>query len=139
MEETYKTKKAEITFKQDKVIINDNARKEHLTRILSSAMWTIYGIFSLLRYMKTGDDFLLWSGFIIGIGHFVILIFNLFITTKNEIEKNDIVNMELKNRFGNKMLAIKLTNHKTRRIHQVDEIYNDLELYISKNFGQSKI
>jgi membrane protein implicated in regulation of membrane protease activity len=48
----------------------------------NSIIWMIFGIFSLLRYLQTGDQFLLWTGLIIGIGHLFIILRSLFKTLK---------------------------------------------------------
>jgi hypothetical protein len=59
MIQTFKVKKGEISFETDKVKISDNSRKQNRIQLFSSAMWTIYGAISVLRYLKTGDQFFL--------------------------------------------------------------------------------
>ena len=46
--------------------------------LVTSAMWIFYGIISIYRYEKVGDDFLYWSGLFILITHGLIFIAFLF-------------------------------------------------------------
>ncbi|HKM45282.1 MAG TPA: hypothetical protein VJY12_07475, partial [Dysgonamonadaceae bacterium] len=64
--QTFKLIKGEISFDRDKIIIVDDAKKQKRLTLTSSIMWTIFWIFSVLRYLKTGDQFLLWTGLVIG-------------------------------------------------------------------------
>lgn len=134
MKQTYKLKNGEISFDDEGIIILDNAKKQYRVRVLSSTLWTFYGISSVLRYMKTGDQFLLWTGLFIGIAHFTILILTFFRSTKNEIKMDDIKSLELKQRFGSNFLDIKLVGNKVRRVNQIDIINHELKQYIETNF-----
>src|SRR5665647_1640014 len=100
MKQTFKLKKGEILFYDDKIIIKDDAKKQRNLTLLSSSMWTIYGTLSVLRYFKTGDQFLLWTGLLIGIAHFVIFILNLRRTVKTEIPFDGIKSLNVKQRFS---------------------------------------
>lgn len=134
MKQTYKIKNGEISFDDEGITILDTAKKQYRLRVFSSSLWTFYGIMSILRYTKTNDQFLLWTGLAIGIGHFIILILSLFRSTKNEIKLDDIKSLELKQRFGNNFLDIKLLGNKTRRVDQIDIINHELKQYIETNF-----
>jgi hypothetical protein len=81
MTQTFKLKKGEILFDRDKIIISDDAVKQKRQTLLTSSLWTFFGTISVLRYLKTGDKFLLWSGLLIGIGHFLIVVWTLSRTT----------------------------------------------------------
>ena len=131
MEQKYSIKNGEIIFDENKIVIIDSAKKEIRTKILLSSIWTIYGILSVFRGLKTDDQFVLWSGLFIGIAHLVILIFTIFRTGKNTIENKDIKKIVLKNRFGNSFLDIKLKNNKTRRVNLLDEIPDELKNLVS--------
>ena len=133
-QQTYKIKNGEITLDEDKIVIQDNAKKQNRWRIISSSGWTFFGIMSILRYLNTGDQFLLWSGLFIGIGHLVILGFMLFRSSKSEVFKDEITSIELKQRMGNRFLDIKLKGNKIRRVNQVDNICDELQTYIDTNF-----
>jgi hypothetical protein len=51
-------------------------------RLLINALWIFYGILSVLRYFKTGDMFLLWTGLIIGVAHLVVFLWTFFKSEK---------------------------------------------------------
>ena len=107
MTKIFKIKKGEISFETDKVSISDNSKKQNLINLFSIGIWTIYGTVSVLRYFKTGDQFLLWTGLFIGITHFVIFILNLFGSNQNAILFNDIKSIKVKQRFGNRILDLR--------------------------------
>ena len=133
MKHTFKLKKGEILFDDDKIIIKDDAKKQRGLALLSSSMWTIYGTLSVLRYFKTGDQFLLWTGLFIGIAHFVVFILNLRRTVKSEIPFDGIKSIKVKQRFSNEFLDIKLKNSRLRRVILADN-ETELEEYIETNF-----
>ena len=86
-----------------------------------------------MRYFKTGDQFLLWTGLFIGVTHFLIFILNLFRSNQNEILFDDIKSIKVKQRFGNRFLDIRLKNNRLRRVIGVDNS-QELEDYIKSNF-----
>lgn len=126
MERTLKVEKAEILLKEDKIVINDNAKKGNILRLISSSIWMLFGLISLLRYMKTKDELLLWSGVLIGLSHFIVLIFTLFRSSRAEIQITDIQSVIFKERFGRKFLDLKLKNKKIRRIVNVSPAQMEL-------------
>jgi hypothetical protein len=131
MNKTFKLKKGEISFESNGVKISDNSKKQYLLQLLSSGMWTIYGITSVLRYLKTGDQFLLWTGLFIGIAHLVIFTINLFRSNKNEILFDDIKSIKVGERFSNKVLDIRLNNNRLRRVTGVQNS-QELDDYINQ-------
>ena len=131
MEQKYSIKNGEIIFDENKIVIIDSAKKEIRTKIILSSIWTIYGILSVFRGLKTEDQFVLWSGLFIGIAHLIILIFTIFRTSKNTIENTSIKTIALKNRFGNSFLDIKLKNNKTRRVNLLYEVPDELKNLVS--------
>jgi hypothetical protein len=132
MTQTFKLKKGEISFEADKVKISDNSRKLNRIQLFSSGIWTIYGTISVLRYLKTSDQFLLWSGLFIGIAHFVIFILNLLRSNQSEILFDDIKFIKVKQRFGREFLDIKLKNNRLRRVLGIENS-QDLEKYVESN------
>nr|WP_309755289.1 hypothetical protein [Flavobacterium sp.] len=132
MTQTFKLKEGEISFETDKVKISDNSRKHNIISLISSGIWTIYGTISVLRYLKTNDQFLLWSGLFIGISHFVILILNLLRSNQSEILFDDIKFIKVKQRFGRDFLDIKLKNNRLRRVIGIENS-QDLEKYVESN------
>lgn len=128
----------EITFESDRVVILDKFRRYLRLQIFNSSIWTIYGTASVLRYSKTNDQFLLWSGLFIGIAHIIILLsILLFRTSKSEIPIADIVSVKLKERLGNQFLDLKLKNGKIRRVSKVHAESKELKKYIETTFKTS--
>ncbi len=136
MIQTFKFNKAEISFENDKIIISDDAKQQLRRTQFTSAIWVFYGTLSILRYMNTGDQFLLWSGLIIGLGHLVIFIMILFRSTQNEIPINEIKSIKVKKRFNNSSLDIRLKTNRLRRILKIDET-DELKKYIETRFHSS--
>ena len=133
MTQIFKIKNGEISFETDKVSISDDFKKQNLINLFSIGIWTIYGTISVLRYFKTGDQFLLWTGLFIVVTHFLIFILNLFRSNQNEILFDDIKPIKVKQRFGNRFLDIRLKNNRLRRVIGVDNS-QELEDYIKSNF-----
>ena len=133
MTQIFKIKMGEISFETGKVSISDDYKKQNLINLFSTGIWTIYGTVLVLRYFKTGDQFLLSTGLFIGITHFVIFILNLFRSNQNEILFDDIKSIKVKQRFGNRFLDIRLKNNRLRRVIGVDNS-QELEDYIKSNF-----
>lgn len=128
----FKLKKGEVLFEKDKVVISDDAGKQKALAMLTSGFWVIYGTFSVLRYLKTGDQFLLWTGLFIGAFYSAVLILWLFRTVKKEIALSEIKSIKAGSQFGNKFLDIKLKNQRKRRI-AVDNP-EELNKYVEANF-----
>ena len=126
---TFELKKGKIVFEEEKIVITDNACSQRSFRLFGSVMWMIFGTLSVLRFLKTGDHFLLWTGLLIGIGHLVVVVLNLLKSVQSEISLNEVKSMKIKKRAGNEFLDIDLHNNRTRR---VTEIFNTdrLEEYI---------
>lgn len=132
MTQIFNIKNGQISFETDKVSISDNSKKNNLIMLISAGIWTIFGTISVLRYFKTGDQFLLWTGLFIGVGHFVFFILSLFRSNQNEILFSAIKSIKVKQRFGNRFLDIRLKNNKLRRIIGVENS-PELEDYIKSN------
>ncbi len=139
-QQTYKIKKkGEITFNKETIVIKDNEKKHSLFLKVNSALWIFYGITSILRYQKTGDEFLLWSGLLIGIGHLILFFLFLFRSTKDKIPKDEIVAIHLKQKLGNKFLEINLKGNKKRIVRHIDSVYDELNDYIKTNFNDNQL
>ena len=85
MRQTFTLKKGEITFEGDRIIISDNAKRQKWWTSFTSVMWIIFGSATVLKYPKTGDEFMLWSGILIGSTQLLIFILTLSRTVKSEI------------------------------------------------------
>jgi len=131
MNSTFTLKKGTLVFEDGKIKITDNAKRQRTYRLISSGMWTMYGTLSVLRYFKTGDQFLLWTGLFIGIAHFGIFVAFLLRSVQNEISLKDVKSMKLKSPFGDVNLDIKLNNNRIRRVSQVEN-EDELQEYLDK-------
>jgi hypothetical protein len=132
MKQTFRLKKGEILFDEDKIIINDDAKKQKWMLSLILCSGTLIGIMSFLRYFKTGIRFDLWYGPIIGVLGIFVLILWLLRSVKSEISLKEVKSMKLKQRFSNKFLDIKLKNNRLRRVIRVDNS-EELNQYIETN------
>lgn len=132
MERTLSLDKGTVLLSDSKILILDNAKREYLMSIVSSALWTFFGLLSVLRYLKTGDEFLLWTGLLIGLGHFVVLALYLFRTTKAEIHLNDIKQVAFKIRNGNRFMDLKLSSGLKRRVSRIAPVAEELRGFFLK-------
>lgn len=133
MKQTFTLKKGKITFEGDRITISDNAKRQRWWTIFSSGLWIIYGSATILKYLKTGEEFILWSGILIGSVHLLIIIKTLLRTVKNEIWLNEVKTIKVKHRFNNQFLDIRLKNNRLRQVIQFDDAY-EIEDYIGKHF-----
>lgn len=128
MAKIFSLEKGQLEFTSNGIIIEDKYLKGIYLRILMSTLWMIYGVFSYVRFLNTGDKFMLWSGIIIGGLQFIILITTLFFfSVKGEISKEEIKKLSVKNIQGTKNLSIRLKNNRTRMVYHVQDPDNELE------------
>ncbi len=117
---TLKIEKGELIVDDETITIIDDAKKQNNLLFISSVVWTIFGLISVLRYLEGGDSFLLWTGLFIGVGHLCMVIYYLFFNSNASILRRDeIVSVKRKNGFKNEYIAIKLANGKVRKITQL--------------------
>jgi len=133
MKQTFKLKKGEILFDEDKIIINDDAKKQKWMLSLIICFGTIYGFETFLKYFKTGDNFDFWYGLIIGLVGILTLILWLLRSVRSEISLDEVKSMKVRHRNGNKFLDINLKNNRLRRVIRVDN-ETELKKYIETNF-----
>ncbi len=131
MSNIFELQKGKLEFSADRIIITDNAVRQKRVRLFTSGIWIFYGILSVLRYVRTGDEFLLWTGLLIGIGHLIVFIAFLFRSVKSEITMEEVRSMKFKSRFNNDFLDIKLKSGRVRRVSQVDDT-EELQEYLDK-------
>ena len=133
MKQTFKLKKGEILFEEDKIIINDDAKKQKWMLSLIICLGTIYGIETFLKYFKTGYNFDFWYGLIIGLVGILTLIIWLLRSVRSEISLDEVKSMKVRQRNGNKFLDINLKNNRLRRVIRVNN-ETELKEYIETNF-----
>jgi hypothetical protein len=133
MKQTFKLKKGEISFDADKIIIKDDAKRQKWILSLILFLGTIYGILTLLRYFKTGDQSELWTGLFIFLLNLFGLTLWLLRSVRNEISLSEVRSIKLNQKFSNKFLDIRLNSNRLRRVVRVDN-ETKLEEYIETNF-----
>ena len=116
MKQIFKLGKGKLSLDEENIIITDEARKQSRVNLILSCIWIVYGIFSVIRYFKTGDQFLLWTGLFIGIAYFVVVIKMLLRTTRKEIRQSEFKSLEIKERLGKTFLDINLFGLKSRQV-----------------------
>ena len=133
MKQTFKLKKGEILFDEDKIIIEDDAKKQKWIFTAILCLGIIYGFSSFLKYYKTGDQFDVWFGLLIAVLDILILTIWLLRSVKSEISLKEVKSIKLKQRFNNKFLDIRLETNRLRRVSRVENA-SELEEYIETNF-----
>jgi hypothetical protein len=132
MTKTFKLKKGEISFEPGRIRILDDAKGRNNILLLRSVMWTIFGLLSVLRYLKTGDQFFLWTGFLITITYIVIFVLRLSHSSEKELSLEDIKSIRVREVLNNTFLDIKLKNRKIRRALGFEHS-KELDEYIQAN------
>jgi len=129
MNNTFELKKGKIVFDEDKILITDNIRYLKRSRLLSSGILILFGLYNLMNFVKHNDIHAQWSGLLVGIAGLIFLVIALLINAQSEIYLKDVKSMKVKRIFFKEYLFIKLANNRTRR---VAGIYNAerLEEYI---------
>lgn len=132
MKQTFKLKKGEILFDENKIVIKDDAKKQRWILSLILCLATFYSAMTFLKYFKTGDKFDFWYGLIISLLGILTLTIWLLRSVKSEISLKEVKSMKLNQRFSNKFLDIKLKNNKLRRVIRADNS-EELDKYIETN------
>ncbi|MEI6138440.1 MAG: ParA family protein [Mariniphaga sp.] len=123
--------KGEIIFEKNKIIINDDAKKQKVLMLSISGLVTIFGVLTFLRYLKGSEPFMLWSGLFYFISSLSIPVIYLLRSVKSEILRNEIKSLEVKSILNNKILVIKLISNKSRQVTLDDNVnYEKIEQYI---------
>jgi hypothetical protein len=133
MADSFKIEDGEISIETDKIKISDKSKKQNLMTMINSIIWVFFGLVTIIRYFTKGDEFALWTGSLIGIGHFVVLIIYLFRSHQAGIHFDEIKSIKVKERIGRKFLDIKLKNHKLRRVigvHNKEKLQEYLKAHV---------
>lgn len=134
MKQTFKLKKGEILFDDDKIIITDDARKQKWIVSLMILLPAIYAILTFLKSYKTGDQFDFWYGLLLSFLCIPALTLLLLRSVRSEISLSDVKSIRIKQRFRNIFLDIKLTSNRLRRVSEITDSM-ELEKFIKTNFG----
>ena len=127
-------KKGEILFDDDKIIINDDARKLKWIVTLMILLPAIYAILTFLKSYKSGDQFDFWYGLLFSLLCIPLLTLLLLRSVRSEISLSDVKSMKIKQRFRNKYLDIKLNSNRLRRVNDLQNA-EQLEKYIETNLN----
>jgi hypothetical protein len=119
MKQTFKLKNGEVEFDNEKISIKDNAKTQKYIIVLSNCIWILFSLVKLLKYYKTGHNFDLWFGIVLGFTNTFLLIHWQSISVRNEIKLTEVKSMIIKQRFKNRYLEIRLKNNKLRRVNQL--------------------
>jgi len=132
MKQTFKLKKGEIVFDEDKIIIKDDAKKQKWMLSLIFCSGTFSGIMFFLKYFKTGDQFEYRIGLFAGLLNIIGLIILLLRSIKSELSWDEVKSLKPNQRFNNEFLDIRLKNNRLRRVSQVENI-EELDQFIETN------
>ena len=133
MKHTFKLKKGEILFDNDKIIIKDDAKIQKWYSSLITGMGTMVLILNFLKSYKTGTQFEFWFELLFIVLGIPLLTILLLRSVRSEIALKDVKSMKIKQRFGNKYLDIKLNSNRLRRVNDLQNA-EELEKYIATNF-----
>ena len=134
MKQTFKLKKGEILFDDDKIIITDDARKQKWIVSLMILLPAIYDILTFFKSYKTGDQFDFWYGLLLSFLCIPALTLLLLRSVRSENSLSDVKSIRIKQRFRNIFLDIKLTSNRLRRVSEITDSM-ELEKFIKTNFG----
>ncbi|MCL3782230.1 hypothetical protein EMN47_17720 [Prolixibacteraceae bacterium JC049] len=133
MSQTFSLKKGTISFDKDKIIINDNARKQKWIFILTSCFYAMIAILIFLEYYERRDTIKYWVGLSATLINILALASWLLRSVRTELSLIEVKSIKLKKRFGNKLLDIELKNNRFRRV-MLDENIKELQEFIEDNF-----
>jgi len=133
MIQTFKLKKGEILFEEDKIIIKDDAKFQKWSSSLITCLGTMYFIVTFFKSFKTRVQFDFWFGLIFILLGIPLLTILLLRSVRSEISLNDVKSMRIKQRFSIKYLDIKLVNNRLRRVSDIQNA-KELEKYIETNY-----
>jgi len=133
MSQTFALRKGEITFDSNTIIITDHAKVHKYLSLSGSVAWIIFGIGEIVKYQLSDNDTLLWAGIILGGINVILFIINLRRSTKSIVSLNDIEAIQVKQRFNNTFVDIRLKNNRIRRVLQPLNA-EELKKYIARKY-----
>jgi len=134
MKQTFRLKKGQISFDEDRIFISDNAKRQKYLVLTSSVIWMLFGFINVSKFEQSGDDFFYSFWLVLIVINFLLFVFTLLRSSKTSISLADVKSIKVKRRFSNSILDIKLKNNQLRRVLQIEEV-EELKEYIDKRFG----
>jgi hypothetical protein len=116
MDNTFELKKGKIVFEEDKIVITDNAKYLKRSRLFSSGLLFLLGLYNLMNFVKHNDTHELWTGLLIGIAGLVLIVTAVLTNVDNEIFLKDVKSMKVKRILFKDYFFIKLKNNRTRNV-----------------------
>jgi hypothetical protein len=134
MTQTFRLKKGQISFAEDKIFISDNGKRQKYLMLSSNVFWLLFGIINTWRFYREGDQLFYFVWIVLVILILLVITITLFSrSTKSLILLDEIKSLKVKKRFDNTILDIKLKNNQLRRVLQIEDI-DALKVYIEKHF-----
>ncbi|ADQ78871.1 hypothetical protein Palpr_0715 [Paludibacter propionicigenes WB4] len=133
MAQTFKLKKGEILFENDKIIISDKAKLQRYMSLFTSGLWMLVGIKYMLKSGQLNTDSLDYFWIFLGVINILVFVAYLLRSSKSIILIDEVKSLQVKQRLNNIFLDIKLNDHRLRRVSQVEDM-EELEEYIKTHY-----
>ena len=115
--------------------ISDVSKWTKRFNIINPIIWTIYSLICILRYLRTGDFFLLWSGVILLAGFTIVVVYRLRQNFDSRILFVNIDKVVIKRDFSDNLKSdfiIKSSNKKRTVLLDFDKYsLTDFELMLT--------
>ncbi|MFM2291917.1 MAG: hypothetical protein RIS29_1730 [Bacteroidota bacterium] len=132
MTQTFRLRKGQISFVEDRIFIEDDAKRKKYMSLLSTGFYFIWGFSNMNKFARANEEFFFMLWFIFVILSLILFISTLFRATNGLIYYDNVKSMKVKRRFKNTLLDIKLDNHKYRRViimEDAEELKDFIEKY----------
>lgn len=121
MNNNFELKSGSLLFEEGKIIIKDNARYKRRSRLFSSVLVFLIGLFLIYHSLTSGKSSSMRTGLIFSLYSLVLFPLIYFKSAASEINMEDVKSLKIKKFLFREFLVIQLKNNRTRR---VDDIYN---------------
>ena len=132
MNKTFKLKKGQISFDEDRIIISDYAKFHKYYRLSINLFLFVLGIINIRKFYLEMNQFYLYLWIILVVVILLILAITISRSTKSVILFEEVKSTQFRQQLNSKYLDIKLKNNRIRRVSQIENI-EELEEYISKH------
>jgi hypothetical protein len=122
MARTFKLKKGEVLFEDDKIIISDKAKLQRYMSLFTSGIWLLIGIKYILKSGQSNADSLDYFWIFLGVINLLLFVANLLRSSKSIILVDEVKSLQVKQRLNNIFLDIKLNDHRLRRVSQIEDM-----------------
>ena len=131
MTQTFRLKKGQISFAENRILISDNAKSQKSMSLLTNGIILIWGIMNIFKFEQLGDEFFLSFWIVLVILLLIVFVAVLLESTKSVILFVDIKSIRVKQRSINTILYIKLRNNQLRRVMQIEDD-EEIKKFINK-------